>query len=33
MQAHGLSLDTHSAPGVQSKGKNFFLKVVVLHIK
>ena len=34
MQAHILSLHTHSTPGVGSKDKTFFyLKVVLLHIE
>ena len=33
MQAHILSLHTPSAPGIGSKGQNFFLNVVMLPIK
>ena len=33
MQAHILSLHAPSIPGVGSKVKSFFLKVVMLHIK
>ena len=33
MQANTLSLHTHATPGMGSKVKTFFMKVVMLHVK